>query len=107
MARFVHRRKAKMGLITAVLLLSSGYSHSSFALYNGQTELPDISTTVTVNTQLGSALLTESASANPIVFSEPGASFIKVHIAELSLPDGATLEIATQIVVRFSIIGKG
>lgn len=95
MVRIVHRRKAKMGLITTVLLLSSGYSLSSFALYNGQTELPDISTTVTVNTQLGSAFLTESASANPIVFSEPGASFIKVHIAELSLPEGATLEIAS------------
>lgn len=76
------------------------YMSSAFALVNGQTVLPDISKTVEISAQLSVSdanyeVESITSAANTLSLSEPGASFIKVHITNLVLPDGTALEIAT------------
>ncbi len=55
-------------------------------------ELPDISKTVPVNVRL---LSNAKPLEDTYVFSEPGASFIKVHFSQLTLEEGVVVEVAS------------
>ncbi|MGR5285539.1 PKD domain-containing protein [Vibrio maritimus] len=83
-----------LGLALAV----SSLSFSSHALVNGQTELPSVSSISTTNHTLSvSSEQTESALVTSEVFrfSEPGASFIKVHFRDVVLVEGAAIEVVS------------
>ncbi|MCW8346729.1 PKD domain-containing protein [Vibrio sp. ZSDZ65] len=84
--------------VSSTLVVTYGLSFSALALVNDQTELPVISNTISMNTQLIASGLVEQqqleGETNTLSFSEPGASFIKVHFSQVSLPDGAVLEIS-------------